>query len=217
MNGQSAQLIDDDVDQTLRALENKNVLRCITCGHVDDGKSILMGRLLHETEALHNDQMQILEADTKKWGTQGHELDFALLTDGLAAEREQGNTIDVAHRFFSTDKRKFIVADAPGLEQYTRNMFSGASAADVAIVLVDARQGVQTQTRRHSYLASLLGIGHVVLAVNKMDLKNYSAQIFNTIYDEYSEFANKLNFESITAIPVSALEGVSRHHITELS
>jgi len=172
-----------------------------------DGKSTLMGRLVYESNALLDDQLDVLKAESKKWGTQGHDLDFALLTDGLSAEREQGNTIDVAHRFFSTDKRKFVIADTPGLEQYTRNMFSGASTADVAIVLVDVRQGIQTQTRRHTYLASLLGISHVVLAVNKMDLKNYSAQEFNTIFDEYNEFASKLNFQSITAIPISALRG----------
>jgi len=160
------------------------VLRCVTCGSVDDGKSTLMGRLLYESNVLSDEQLKLLEAESRKWGTQGHELDFALLTDGLAAEREQGNTIDVAYRFFATDRRKFIIADAPGLEQYTR-----------------------TQTRRHTYLASSLGIKHVVLAVNKMDLKNYDAQAFNTISDEYNEFANQLNFESITTIPVSALHG----------
>ncbi len=207
MSAKPKQLIDNDIEQYLSAHGGKNVLRCVTCGSVDDGKSTLMGRLLYEAKVLFDDQLAVLEAESKKWGTQGHELDFALLTDGLAAEREQGNTIDVAHRFFSTERRNFIIADAPGLEQYTRNMFSGASTADVAIVLVDARQGVQTQTRRHTYLASLLGIKHVVVAVNKMDLKNYDAQVFNDISDEYNEFANKLNFESITAIPVSALNG----------
>ena len=207
MNADSKQLIENDIEQYLKTHENKNVLRCVVCGSVDDGKSTLMGRLLYESKVLSDDQLDMLEAESKKWGTQGHELDFALLTDGLSAEREQGNTIDVAHRFFSTDKRTFIIADAPGLEQYTRNMFSGASTADVAIVLVDARQGIQTQTRRHSYLASLLGIKHVVLVANKMDLKNYEAQVFNTVSDEYCEFANKLNFESITAIPVSATCG----------
>jgi len=207
MQAQAKQLIDDDIEQYLQAHELKNVLRCVVCGSVDDGKSTLMGRLLYESDELFEDQLNVLEAESKKWGTQGHELDFALLADGLTAEREQGNTIDVAHRFFSTDKRKFIFADTPGLEQYTRNMFSGASTCDVAIVLVDARQGIQTQTRRHTYLASLLGIRQVVLAVNKMDLKNYSAPIFNTIFDKFNEFSNKLNFESITAIPVSALRG----------
>ncbi len=207
MSAELKQINDDDFDQFLNAHDFKNALRCVTCGSVDDGKSTLMGRLLYESDVLLDDQLDVLESESKKWGTQGHEMDFALLTDGLSAERDQGNTIDVAHRFFSTDRRKFIIADAPGLEQYTRNMFSGASTADVAIVLVDVRQGIQTQTRRHTYLASLLGIKHVVLAVNKMDLKNYSAEMFNAISEEYVEFSKKLNFESVTAIPVSALQG----------
>ncbi len=165
----------------------KSLLRFITCGSVDDGKSTLIGRLLYESKMIFEDQLTALEADSKKVGTQGGELDFALLVDGLAAEREQGITIDVAYRFFSTDRRKFIVADTPGHEQYTRNMVTGASTADVAVILIDARKGVLTQTRRHSYIVSLLGIKHVVLAINKMDLVGYSQQIFDTIVTEYRE------------------------------
>jgi len=182
-------------------------LRFITCGSVDDGKSTLIGRLLYESKMLFEDQLAAIEADSKKWGTQGGEIDFALLVDGLAAEREQGITIDVAYRYFSTDRRKFIVADTPGHEQYTRNMVTGASTADVAVVLIDARRGVLTQSRRHSYLVSLIGIRKVVLAVNKMDLMEYSEKVFNRIVDDYREFAKHLAIEEITAIPLSALRG----------
>src|SRR6056300_16459 len=178
-------LIAQDIDAYLEKHQNKSLLRFITCGSVDDGKSTLIGRLLYDSKMIFEDQLAALEADSKKVGTQGGAIDFALLVDGLAAEREQGITIDVAYRFFSTEKRKFIVADTPGHEQYTRNMVTGASTADVAIILVDASQGILTQTRRHSFIASLLGIEHVVLAVNKMDLVEYSQDQFNAICDEY--------------------------------
>ena len=207
-------LISEDIEKYLKAHEQKSLLRFITCGSVDDGKSTLIGRLLYESKMLFEDQMEALVADSKKVGTQGGELDFALLVDGLAAEREQGITIDVAYRFFSTDQRKFIVADTPGHEQYTRNMVTGASTADVAIVMIDARRGVLTQSRRHSYLASLIGIRKIVLAVNKMDLMGYSEKIFNDIVADYREFAKKINLEDITAIPMSALRG---DNITEQS
>src|SRR5438552_9329786 len=163
-------LIATDIDRYLLLHEHKGLLRFITCGSVDDGKSTLIGRLLYESKMLFEDQLAALEADSKKVGTQGGDLDFALLVDGLAAEREQGITIDVAYRFFSTDRRKFIVADTPGHEQYTRNMVTGASTADLAVVMIDARTGVLVQTRRHSYLVKLIGIRHVVVAINKMDL-----------------------------------------------
>lgn len=200
-------LADDDIIAYLDAHERKSMLRFITCGSVDDGKSTLIGRLLYDTKLLYEDQLSALERDSKKMGTQGEKIDFALLVDGLAAEREQGITIDVAYRFFSTEKRKFIVADTPGHEQYTRNMATGASTADLAIILVDARQGLLTQTRRHSFIASLLGVRHVVLAVNKMDLVDYSEETFNQIESDYREFAANLNFDSIVCIPMSALEG----------
>ena len=196
-----------DVIEYLAAHERKGLLRFITCGSVDDGKSTLIGRLLFDTKLLYDDQIAALESDTKKHGTQGEKIDFALLVDGLAAEREQGITIDVAYRFFSTEKRKFIVADTPGHEQYTRNMATGASTADLAIVMIDARKGVLTQTRRHSYIASLLGIRHIVVAVNKMDLVDYSESAFREIENEYREFAAPLGFKTITVMPVSALEG----------
>jgi bifunctional enzyme CysN/CysC len=202
-----SELISTDVEQYLRQHERKSLLRFITCGSVDDGKSTLIGRLLYESKMLFEDQLAAVEADSRKWGTQGGDIDLALLVDGLAAEREQGITIDVAYRFFSTDRRKFIVADTPGHEQYTRNMVTGASTADVAVILIDARKGVLSQTRRHSYLVSLLGIRHVVLAVNKMDLKGYDENVYRAIVDEYLEFAKALNFESITPIPMSALRG----------
>ena len=200
-------LIATDIEQYLKQHETKSLLRFITCGSVDDGKSTLIGRLLYESKMLFEDQLAAIEADSKKWGTQGGEIDFALLVDGLAAEREQGITIDVAYRYFSTDRRKFIVADTPGHEQYTRNMVTGASTADVAVVLIDARRGVLTQSRRHSYLVSLIGIRKVVLAVNKMDLMEYSEKVFNRIVDEYREFAKHLHLDEITAIPLSALRG----------
>jgi bifunctional enzyme CysN/CysC len=196
-----------DIEHYLEAQQYKGLLRFITCGSVDDGKSTLIGRLLYEANMLFEDQLAALEADSKKFGTQGSELDFALLLDGLTAEREQGITIDVAYRFFSTDKRKFIVADTPGHEQYTRNMVTGASTADAAILLVDARKGVVTQTRRHSYLVSLLGIRHVMLAVNKMDLVEYARPTFAAIEDEYRAFAKQIDLVDINCIPVSALKG----------
>lgn len=200
-------LIAEDILAYLEAQENKSLLRFITCGSVDDGKSTLIGRLLYESKLLFEDQLAALEADSKKDGTQGGDIDFALLVDGLAAEREQGITIDVAYRFFSTDKRKFIVADTPGHEQYTRNMATGASTAELAILLIDARHGLLTQTRRHSFIVSMLGVRKLVLAVNKMDLVDYSEDVFNRIVAEYEEFAKELNVDSITAIPVSALKG----------
>ena len=200
-------LIATDIEQYLKAHENKSLLRFITCGSVDDGKSTLIGRLLYESKMLFEDQLAAVEADSKKFGTQGDQIDFALLVDGLAAEREQGITIDVAYRFFSTDKRKFIVADTPGHEQYTRNMVTGASTADVAILMVDARRGILTQTRRHSYLVKLLGIRHVLVAINKMDLVDYSEKTFNDIVDAYRDFAARIGLESPTFIPLSAFKG----------
>jgi len=200
-------LIAEDIEGYLKAQEEKSMLRFITCGSVDDGKSTLIGRLLYDSKLIFEDQLSALESDSKKLGTQGEEIDFALLVDGLAAEREQGITIDVAYRFFSTDKRKFIVADTPGHEQYTRNMATGASTADLAILLIDARKGMLTQTRRHSFIASLLGIKNVVLAVNKMDLVDYSQQVVADIEAEYREFARDFGFREITSIPVSALKG----------
>jgi bifunctional enzyme CysN/CysC len=195
------------VDDYLRRHETKDLLRFITCGSVDDGKSTLIGRLLHDTKLILDDQVSALESDSRRHGTQGEAIDFALLVDGLAAEREQGITIDVAYRFFATDRRKFIVADCPGHEQYTRNMATGASTADLAVVLVDARKGLLTQTRRHSYIVSLLGIGHVVLAVNKMDLVGYDQATFEAIADEYRALAASLGIGEVTAIPLSALQG----------
>jgi bifunctional enzyme CysN/CysC len=200
-------LIASDIAAYLEAHQHKSLLRFITCGSVDDGKSSLIGRLLYESKMVFEDQLAALEADSKKVGTRGGELDFALLVDGLAAEREQGITIDVAYRFFSTEARKFIVADTPGHEQYTRNMVTGASTADLAVILVDARKGVLTQTRRHSYLVSLLGIRRVVLAVNKMDLVAYSRDAFEDILREYREFAARISLGDITAIPISAVFG----------
>ncbi|SDD56600.1 bifunctional enzyme CysN/CysC [Pseudomonas guariconensis] len=197
----------DELTPYLQAQQHKQLLRFITCGSVDDGKSTLIGRLLYESKVLFEDQLGQLEADSKKLGTQGEELDFALLVDGLAAEREQGITIDVAYRFFATDKRKFIVADTPGHEQYTRNMVTGASTADLAVILVDARQGLLTQTRRHSYLVSLLGIGKVVLAINKLDLMDYAQAVFERIEAEYRAFAAQIGLHDIQCIPLSALRG----------
>ena len=206
MAHQSA-LIEDDILGYLQEHENKSFLRFITCGSVDDGKSTLIGRLLYDSKMIFEDQLAALEADSKKQGTQGQKIDFALLLDGLAAEREQGITIDVAYRFFSTDKRKFIVADTPGHEQYTRNMATGASTAELAVILIDARKGVLTQTRRHSYIASLLGIKHIVVAVNKMDLVGFDNEVFDAIETEYTTFAKDLGFKSIVCMPLSALEG----------
>ena len=195
------------IDAYLAAQSQLDLLRFITCGSVDDGKSTLIGRMLYEAQLIFEDQVTALQTDSKKMGTQGGDIDFALLVDGLAAEREQGITIDVAYRFFNTDKRKFIVADTPGHEQYTRNMVTGASTADVAIILVDASQGILTQTRRHSFIASLLGIEHVVLAVNKMDLMDYAAAPFQAICDEYEALRAHFAFKSVTPIPMSALKG----------
>ena len=201
-------LISEDIESYLAAHEQKELLRFITCGSVDDGKSTLIGRMLYESHMLFDDHLAALEADSKKVGTQEGEIDFALLVDGLAAEREQGITIDVAYRFFSTDKRKYIVADTPGHEEYTRNMATGASTADVAIILVDASQGVLTQTRRHSFIVSMVGVKRIILAVNKLDLVDYSEEVFNQIKSDYTKFANEaLTLEEITAIPISALKG----------
>src|SRR5277367_1584725 len=207
-------LIAEDIEAYLKAHEHKSILRFMTCGSVDDGKSTLIGRLLYESKMIFEDQLAAIEADSKKLGTQGGKLDLALLVDGLAAEREQGITIDVAYRFFSTDKRKFIVADTPGHEQYTRNMITGASTASLAVILIDAAKGVLTQTRRHSYLVSLIGIRHVVLAINKMDMVGFSRDIFETILQSYREFAEQIGLTSIVAIPISALLG---DNITEQS
>ena len=195
------------VEQYLQEQSQKTLLRFITCGSVDDGKSTLIGRLLYESKMIFEDQLSALQNDSKKMGTQGDEIDFALLVDGLAAEREQGITIDVAYRFFSTNKRKYIVADTPGHEQYTRNMVTGASTADLAIVLVDARKGVLTQTKRHTYLVSLMGIDQIILAVNKMDLVNFDEVTYEAIVKNYVEFANQLGIKNITPIPLSALRG----------
>jgi bifunctional enzyme CysN/CysC len=209
-----ADLIETDIDAYLHQHQHKTLLRVITCGSVDDGKSTLIGRLLYDSKMIFEDQLAALEADSKKVGTQGGAIDFALLVDGLAAEREQGITIDVAYRFFATDHRKFIVADTPGHEQYTRNMVTGASTADAAVVLIDARRGVLTQTRRHSYLVNLLGIRKVVVAVNKMDLVGWDQAIFDGIVAEYRDFANLIGLTDFTAIPMSALDG---QNITEPS
>jgi bifunctional enzyme CysN/CysC len=204
---QTDALIGQDIDAYLEQHQHKTMLRFITCGSVDDGKSTLIGRLLYDSKMIFEDQLASLEADSRKMGTQGENIDFALLVDGLAAEREQGITIDVAYRFFATEKRKFIVADTPGHEQYTRNMVTGASTADLAVILVDARQGVLTQTRRHSYLVHLLGIKHIVLAVNKMDLVNYDQAVFDQIVADYEAFATKIGIEDFTPIPISGLAG----------
>ena len=200
-------LISSNIGEYLHQHEHKSLLRFITCGSVDDGKSTLIGRLLYESKMIYEDQFAAIEADSQKWGTQGQDIDFALLVDGLAAEREQGITIDVAYRFFSTDRRKFIVADTPGHEQYTRNMITGASSAEVAVILIDARKGVLTQTRRHSYLVSLIGIRKVILAINKMDLVDYSEKVFQEIEKQYRAFAKQIGLDDIAAIPLSALRG----------
>ena len=204
---QTDALIAEDIDTYLEVHQHKTMLRFITCGSVDDGKSTLIGRLLYDSKMIFEDQLAALEADSKKVGTQGANIDFALLVDGLAAEREQGITIDVAYRFFATEKRKFIVADTPGHEQYTRNMFTGASTADLAVLLIDARKGVLTQTRRHSYLAHLLGIRHLVLAVNKMDLVEYGQERFDEIVADYRSFADSIGIKDFLAIPLSGLAG----------
>ncbi len=207
-------LIAEDIDAYLETHRNKTMLRFITCGSVDDGKSTLIGRLLYDSKMIFEDQLAALEADSKRVGTQGQEIDFALLVDGLAAEREQGITIDVAYRFFATEKRKFIVADTPGHEQYTRNMVTGASTADLAVILIDARKGVLTQTRRHSYLAHLIGIRHIVLAVNKMDLVDYDHAVFDGIVKDYTAFARSIGIETFVPIPISGFKG---DNITALS
>jgi bifunctional enzyme CysN/CysC len=211
---QADALVAEDVEAYLDRHRHKSLLRFITCGSVDDGKSTLIGRLLYDSKMIFEDQLAALEADSKRVGTQGQELDFALLVDGLAAEREQGITIDVAYRFFATDKRKFIVADTPGHEQYTRNMVTGASTADLAIILVDARKGVLTQTRRHSYLAHLIGIRHVVLAVNKMDLISYNQAAFQEIVEDYRAFSRSIGIDDFIAVPISGFKG---DNITALS
>jgi len=200
-------LIAEDIDAYLDTHQHKTMLRFITCGSVDDGKSTLIGRLLYDSKMIFEDQLASLEVDSKKSGTQGEGIDFALLVDGLAAEREQGITIDVAYRFFTTEKRKFIVADTPGHEQYTRNMVTGASTADLAVILIDARKGVLTQTKRHSYLVHLLGIKNVVLAVNKMDLVDYSQEVFDQIVSDYRAFAASIGIEAFVPIPISGYMG----------
>src|SRR5260221_1296455 len=199
----------DDIQTYLDRHQKKELLRFLTCGSVDDGKSTLIGRLLHDTKTIYEDQLAAVKRDSVKFGTTGEAggVDLALLTDGLKAEREQGITIDVAYRYFSTDKRKFIIADTPGHEQYTRNMATGASTCQLAIILIDARHGVMTQTRRHSFIVSLLGIQHVVVAINKMDLVNNSQDRFEEIKKEYTDFAAKLGIADVQFIPLSALKG----------
>ncbi|RPF70978.1 sulfate adenylyltransferase subunit CysN [Aurantiacibacter spongiae] len=200
-------LIAEDIEAYLEQHQNKGLLRFITCGSVDDGKSTLIGRLLYDSKMIFEDQLAALEADSRRVGTQGEEIDFALLVDGLAAEREQGITIDVAYRFFATEKRKFIVADTPGHEQYTRNMVTGASTADLAVILIDARKGVLTQTKRHSFLAHLIGIRNIVLAVNKMDLVDYDQPTFEHIVADYRSFASEIGIADFTPIPISGFRG----------
>jgi bifunctional enzyme CysN/CysC len=207
MSHRANDLLVSDIDAYLQSHDQKTMLRFITCGSVDDGKSTLIGRLLYDSQLVFEDHLAALEADSKKVGTQGGDLDFALLVDGLAAEREQGITIDVAYRFFSTERRKFIVADTPGHEQYTRNMVTGASTAELALILVDARAGVVTQTRRHSFLVSLLGIHHVVLVVNKLDLVDYAEDVFDRVAEEFKAFAAEIDVDDVVCIPLSALRG----------
>ncbi|UYM18542.1 sulfate adenylyltransferase subunit CysN [Endozoicomonas euniceicola] len=202
-----SELIEKDILGYLKQHESKDMLRFLTCGNVDDGKSTLIGRLLHDSKMIFEDQLGAIKNDSKKFNTTDQEFDLALLVDGLQSEREQGITIDVAYRYFSTEKRKFIIADCPGHEQYTRNMATGASNCDLAIILIDARYGVQTQTKRHSFIASLLGIKHIVVAVNKMDLVDYSQDRFREIKAEYKEFADQLNLSDIRFVPISALCG----------
>ena len=204
---EAAESASEQLERWIETTQRKSLLRFITCGSVDDGKSTLIGRLLYDSKLLFEDQLSALASDSKKQGTQGEELDFALLVDGLSAEREQGITIDVAYRFFATDKRKFIVADTPGHEQYTRNMVTGASTADAAVILIDARKGVLTQTKRHSYLVHLLGIRNIVLAVNKMDLVGYDQAVFDRIVDDYEGFARQVGIAEFTVIPLSGLKG----------
>lgn len=202
-----SELIAQDINAYLAQHEQKELLRFLTCGSVDDGKSTLIGRLLHDSKMIYEDQLAAIKSDSVKHGTTGEKIDLALLVDGLQAEREQGITIDVAYRYFSTEKRKFIIADTPGHEQYTRNMATGASTCDLAIILIDARHGVMTQTRRHSYIASLLGIKHIVVAINKMDLMNFDQTVFEKIKQDYLVFAEKLGMKNVMFVPMSALEG----------
>ena len=214
----SESLIETDIEAYLKQHQNKELLRFLTCGSVDDGKSTLIGRLLHDTQMIYEDQLQSLKKDSERMGTTGDELDLALLVDGLQAEREQGITIDVAYRYFSTAKRKFIIADTPGHEQYTRNMATGASTCDLAVILIDARKGVLTQTRRHSFIVSLLGIRHIIVAVNKMDLMEWRQDVFDEIRSDYMAFTAKLEVPDIRFIPLSALKGDNvvepSHHMT---
>ncbi|WNC69616.1 sulfate adenylyltransferase subunit CysN [Thalassotalea nanhaiensis] len=200
-------LLENDIEEYLKVHENKDMLRFLTCGNVDDGKSTLIGRLLHDSKLIFEDHLDAIKNDSKKFNTTNEEFDLALLVDGLQSEREQGITIDVAYRYFATEKRKFIIADCPGHEQYTRNMATGASNCDLAIVMIDARYGVQTQTKRHSYIASLLGIKHIIVAVNKMDLVEYSQDEYRKIKTEYREFAEQINLNDIRFVPISALKG----------
>lgn len=203
----SSELIAQDIEAYLKVHENKDLLRFLTCGNVDDGKSTLIGRLLFDSKLIYEDQMAAIEKDSQKFNTTNQAFDLALLVDGLQSEREQGITIDVAYRYFSTDKRKFIIADTPGHEQYTRNMATGASTCDLAIVMVDARHGIQTQTRRHSFICSLLGIKHVIVAINKMDLMDYSQEVYQKIKADYREMAKGLTIDDIRFVPISALNG----------
>jgi sulfate adenylyltransferase subunit 1 len=214
MNSENA-LLQSDILGYLDQHEKKDMLRFLTCGSVDDGKSTLIGRLLHDSKMIFEDQLAAITKDSKKMGTTGDKVDLALLVDGLQSEREQGITIDVAYRYYSTDKRKFIIADTPGHEQYTRNMVTGASNCDVAIILIDARAGVKTQTRRHSFLVSLLGIKHVIVAVNKMDLKDYSETVYEEIKAAYLEFSKQLEIPDIQFIPLSALDGDNVVNVSE--
>ena len=199
--------ISTDIEAYLKEHENKDMLRFLTCGSVDDGKSTLIGRMLYDSKMIFDDQLAAAESETEKYGTTGEKIDMALLVDGLQSEREQGITIDVAYRFFTTEKRKFIIADTPGHEQYTRNMVTGASTADVAIILIDARKGILTQTRRHSFIVSLLGIEHVIVAINKMDLVDFSEAVYNEISQAYGELASELGIKNTYYLPVSALDG----------
>ncbi|PMO34034.1 sulfate adenylyltransferase subunit CysN [Vibrio breoganii] len=203
----SSELIATDIEGYLKVHENKDLLRFLTCGNVDDGKSTLIGRLLYDSKLIYEDQMAAIEKDSQKFNTTDEAFDLALLVDGLQSEREQGITIDVAYRYFSTDKRKFIIADTPGHEQYTRNMVTGASTCELAIVMVDARHGIQTQTRRHSYICSLLGIKHIIVAINKMDLMEYSQEVYQKIKADYREMAKNFNIDDIRFVPISALKG----------
>ncbi len=203
----SSELIATDIEAYLKVHENKDLLRFLTCGNVDDGKSTLIGRLLFDSKLIYEDQMAAIEKDSQKFNTTDEAFDLALLVDGLQSEREQGITIDVAYRYFSTDKRKFIIADTPGHEQYTRNMVTGASTCELAIVMVDARHGIQTQTRRHSYICSLLGIKHIIVAINKMDLMDYNQEVYQKIKADYREMAKNFNIDDIRFVPISALKG----------